>query len=351
MEFLEWTVYANSLRAWIIALAAAGAAFIALRIALILLRRQLARVASRTRTDLDDVVLAGLDRTRAWFLIVIAIWIGSLLLVLATGIQQTFRSLVALVTLGQIGIWGGAMIAAYVEVAGDRYAAADAARVTTLRALGFLATLTLWTMMALVGLGTMGLNVTALVTGLGIGGIAVALAVQNVLGDLFASLSIVLDKPFVYGDYIVVDDAMGTVEKVGLKTTRLRSLSGEQLIVSNSDMLRSRIRNYERMHERRALFTVGVVYDTPRAEVEGIPALLRAAVEAQADVRFDRAHFKGFGASSLDFEVVYYVLGPDYVLYMDRQQAINLEILRSFEAAGIEFAYPTRTVHLIAAAE
>jgi small-conductance mechanosensitive channel len=189
-------------------------------------------------------------------------------------------------------------------------------------------------------------DVTALVAGMGIGGIAVALALQNILGDLFASLSIVLDKPFVIGDFIIVGELMGGVEKIGLKTTRVRSLSGEQLIFSNSDLLNSRIRNYKRMQERRIPFGFGVTYQTTPDQLEAIPALIKSIIECEEGLRFDRAHFKGFGESSYDFEVVYYINTPDYNAYMDAQQTINLALCRGFAERGIEFAYPTRTIHM-----
>jgi small-conductance mechanosensitive channel len=181
-----------------------------------------------------------------------------------------------------------------------------------------------------------------LIAGLGVGGIAVALAAQNVLGDLFASLSIVLDKPFVLGDFIIVGDVMGTVEKIGLKTTRIRSLAGEQLIVSNGDLLKSRIRNCKRMYQRRVEFTVRVPYQTPRAKLAAIPKMIREIVESQSKTRFDRSHFKAYGDSALIFETAYFVLEPDYNLHMDIQQDINLAIYSCFELNGIEFAFPPR---------
>jgi small-conductance mechanosensitive channel len=185
-----------------------------------------------------------------------------------------------------------------------------------------------------------------LVAGLGIGGIAVALALQNVLGDLFASLSIILDKPFVLGDFIIVGDLLGVVEKIGLKTTRVRSLSGEQLIFANSDLLSSRIRNFKRMQERRIAFGFGVLYQTKPEQLEAIPGMVKGIIEGQENARFDRAHFKGFGESAYDFEVVYFLNTPDYVAYMDCQQAINLGICRGLAERGVEFAYPTRTIYL-----
>lgn len=199
-------------------------------------------------------------------------------------------------------------------------------------------------LVVLVALDNVGVNVTALVAGLGIGGIAVALAAQNVLGDLFASLAIVLDRPFVLGDSIAVDTFQGTVESIGVKTTRLRSLSGEELVFSNSDLLKGPIRNYKRMTERRVLFNVGVAYDTPRETVARIPGMLREIVESQSPVRVDRAHFKSLGDSALVFEVVYFVLTPDYSRYMDIQQAVNLAILEQFAQQQIEIAYPTQRV-------
>ncbi len=182
--------------------------------------------------------------------------------------------------------------------------------------------------------------------GLGVTGIAVALALQNILGDLFASLSIVLDKPFVVGDYIVVDTLQGTVERIGLKTTRVRSLSGEQIVFSNADLLKSRLRNFKRMQERRVAFTFGVTYQTPEALLTRIPGIVREVITPLPSTRFDRAHFQSFGEYALLFEVVYFVTTPDYALFMDIQQAINLGLLGRFRQEGIAFAYPTQT-HLV----
>jgi small-conductance mechanosensitive channel len=203
----------------------------------------------------------------------------------------------------------------------------------------------------LLALDNLGVDITALVAGLGVGGIAVALAVQNVLGDLFASLSITLDRPFVLGDFIIVGDYLGNVERIGVKSTRLRSLGGEQIIVSNADLLNSRVRNYGRMDERRVLFTLGVTYETPRKKLERIPAMVREIIEHQQHARFDRCHFAKYGDFALGFEAVYYVLSPDYNLYMDIQQAINFAIHAAFEDAQIEFAYPTQKLWMAQVAQ
>jgi len=222
----------------------------------------------------------------------------------------------------------------------------DADSATSIAALGFVVKLAIWAVVILIALDNLGVDITALIAGLGIGGIAIALAVQSVLSDLFASLSIIVDKPFVIGDFIVVGDQMGNVERIGLKTTRVRSLSGEQIVFSNSDLLSSRVRNYKRMYERRIVFGFGVLYETPTDVVAAIPSMVREIVERQMNVRFDRCHFRSFGNSALDFETVYYVDVPDYNVYMDTQQAINLGIMRAFEVEGIEFAYPTQTLYV-----
>lgn len=225
----------------------------------------------------------------------------------------------------------------------DGSAESALAMLTGLRWLGLF---TAYSIILLLALQNMGVDVTSLVAGLGIGGIAVALALQNVLGDLFASLTITLDKPFVIGDFIVVGTDMGTIEHVGLKTTRVRSLSGEQLVFGNADLLSSRIRNYKRMTERRVVFGFGVVYGTSPDTIEEISVLVRGAIEKLSKARFDRCHLHRFGDSSLDFEVVYYINSPDYNEHMDVQQAVHLSIMRAFHDRGIEFAFPTQVLYM-----
>jgi small-conductance mechanosensitive channel len=315
-------------------------ALLAKRIAI----RVLKRLAERTDTALDDAVLRAVKATRMWLVAVVAVFFGANYLELPGVATIAVTKAATIAAFWQVGMWAWALIDFWLTRSRERALAKDPGAATSLTALTFVARLVLWAIVLLMTLDNLGINITAMVAGLGIGGVAVALAVQNILGDLFASLSIVIDKPFVIGDFIIVDEYMGTIEHVGLKTTRIRSLGGEQIVVSNGDLLKTRIRNYKRMRERRVLFGFGVLYQTPVAMVEKIPAIVRTIIEAQKDVRFDRAHFKGFGASSLDFEVVYWVLDPDYNRYMDTQQAINLGLMRAFEREGVGFAYPTRTL-------
>jgi small-conductance mechanosensitive channel len=314
------------------------------------LSRRIGHWVGRTENDWDDAAVHTLRETRGWFLLLLAVFIASTVLTFPDAggqrIREVLQTIVILALLLQIAFWGNVFIKAALERYAKRKAADDPAAVTTVSALAFVGKLILFSLLVLLALDNLGIDVTALITGLGVGGIAVALAVQNILGDLLASLSIVFDKPFVLGDFIIVGDKMGTVEKIGLKTTRLKSISGEQLVFSNNDLLQSRIQNYKRMQERRVVFKLGVTYETPREQLREIPTVIQEVIESQNEIRFDRAHFASFGDFSLDFEVVYFVLKPDYNLYMDIQQAINLAIHERFEAMSVEFAFPTQTIQL-----
>jgi small-conductance mechanosensitive channel len=217
---------------------------------------------------------------------------------------------------------------------------------TRIRPLRAIAVFAVWIIGLLFLLDNLGFDITTVVAGLGIGGIAVALAAQALLGDLFSYFVIIFDKPFELGDFLIFDDVLGSVERIGVKTTRLRSLGGELIIVSNSDLTNSRVRNYKRMESRRVVFKVGVVYGTPRELVREIPSVIESIVGAEELATFDRAHFASYGDWSLVYEVVYYVASPDYNLYMDIQQRINLAIYDAFAERGIEFALPTQTIAL-----
>ncbi|HUO88132.1 MAG TPA: mechanosensitive ion channel family protein [Rhizomicrobium sp.] len=201
-----------------------------------------------------------------------------------------------------------------------------------------------WSVVLIVVLSNFGINVSAMIAGLGIGGIAIGLAAQGIFADLFGSLAIVFDKPFVQGDFIVFGSESGTIEHVGIKSTRVRALSGEQIVLSNASLLAATIHNHQRLHERRVLLPFGVTYQTSHAKMRTIPDVVRRIVERVGDVRFERCHFKAFGDSALEFETVYYVQSPAYMRYMDVQQAINLEIMRRFAEMKIDFAYPSQTV-------
>ena len=346
MEFLEQNFIGNTIEKWIIAVAAIVVTVFLLRIMQLLVSRKLSRLAAQTETHWDDFIVEVVSHTKILFLIVLGVFTGSLFLTLPKNIQQIISNVLVITLLVQAGIWVSLFIRLLLEQYRQDALEKDPAAVTTISVIGFVSKIALWTLIVLLALDNLGVNVTALVAGLGIGGVAVALAVQNILGDLFASLSIMLDKPFVIRDFLIIGDFMGSVEYVGLKTTRIRSLSGEQLVFSNSDLLNSRIRNYGRMFERRVVFTIGVTYETPREKLKRIPDMIRESIESQEGTRFDRSHFMKYGDYSLVFETVYYVLTPDYNKYMDIQQTIYFDIHERFEQEQIEFAYPTKKLYV-----
>ncbi|MBI4194310.1 MAG: mechanosensitive ion channel family protein [Betaproteobacteria bacterium] len=312
--------------------------------------RAVAALARRTITSVDDILAQVIGVTKVWLLLPLAIYAGASAVELPRKLERLVDTVVVVALMLQVALWVNRFIGCWLERQIERRRGVDGEGVTALTLLGFGARVLVWALTLLLVLDHLGFDITALVAGLGIGGVAVALAVQNILGDLFASLSIVLDKPFVVGDFVVVGDLRGTVENIGIKTTRVRSLDGELIVFSNADLLKSRIRNFKRMQERRIAFSVGVTYQTPLEKLERMPAILREAVEHRDRTRFDRAHFKAYGDFALQFEVVYYVLSPEFNAYMDVQQAINVEIYRRFGEEGIEFAYPTQTVFVQGAA-
>ena len=338
------TFYGNEIKTWLISLAVAIGTLIALRLVEQVLIVRVHRLAHKTHTIIDDVVVGALRKTKLLYLVIVSIFAGTIWVSLPADVRSVLWRVTVVATIIQAGIWISTALQIWLE--NYQKEKTDGADRMTMNALSFLGRIALWSIVFLLILDNLGIDVTALVAGLGIGGIAIALAVQNVLSDLFASLSIVLDKPFVPGDFVVVDEMAGSVEHIGIKTTRIRSISGEQLIFSNTDLLGSRIRNFGRMRERRVVFSLGVTYQTPADKLERIPGLIRESIEAQSKVRFDRSHFASYGDSALNFETVYYVDSPDYATHMDILQAVNLRIYRTFADEAIEFAYPTQTLFI-----
>lgn len=346
MKLLYEAWRANGLYDWMIAGSIALGVILALGLLKYGVTRAVTALARRTATLIDDILAQVIGTTKVWLLLPVALYAGASALTLPAKLERLLDLVAVVALMLQVALWVNCFIRGWLELKIAARRGADGEAVTVLTLLGFAARALVWALTLLLVLDHLGFDITALVAGLGIGGVAVALAVQNILGDLFASLSIVLDKPFVVGDFIVVGDLRGAVEHIGLKTTRVRSLDGELIVFSNADLLKSRIRNFRRMQERRVAFSVGVTYQTPLAKLERIPSILRDAVERRDKTRFDRAHFTAYGDFALQYEIVYYVLSPDFNVYMDIQQAINLEIGRRFAEEGIEFAYPTQTVFM-----
>ncbi len=343
---LETLFLDNPLSDWLIALGVvAGVLLLLLTLRRVLVGR-LTAFAERTATDWDDILASVLGRTRLLFLVIVSAQAGAMTLELPDSAADWLRVLMVLAAAMQAGMWASVVLVSLLERYRREKMEEDRGAASMIGAMSFLIRLVLWAVILLLALDNLGIDITAMVAGLGVGGIAVALAVQNILGDLFASLAIIMDKPFVLGDFIVVGELRGSVEHIGLKTTRVRSIGGEQIVFSNADLLSSRLHNFGRLQERRAVLVLGVTYQTPRSKLQNIPAILREAVEAQKDTRFDRSHFDNYGDFSLNFETVFYVLSSEYNRFMDVKQAVLLQIHARFEAEGIEFAYPTQTVFL-----
>ena len=343
MTFLMGEFQGNPLWRWLVAVGILLFVGFVFRIILRFAVRRLRAIVIKTPGRFDDLLVDLLQKTRFLLIFIISLYAAALVLTLPQWAETMLRGISIVAFLFQAGYWGNAFVEFWIRRSVNRRLTDDAATATTMSALGFVAKMVIWAIVILVALDTY-IDVTTLIATLGVGGIAIALAVQNILADLFASLSIIVDRPFVIGDFIIVGEQMGNVEKIGLKTTRVRSLTGEQIIFSNSDLLSSRVRNYRRMYERRIAFSVGVTYQTTPDQLEEIPALIEKIISSQPGVRFDRSHFKTLGDFALQIETVYYVLAPDYAAYVDVQQAINLSLMRAFAERGIEFAYPTQTV-------
>ncbi|HJW11239.1 MAG TPA: mechanosensitive ion channel family protein [Albitalea sp.] len=332
---------ANLTIAALVALAAYVAMAVILRIAL----HRLSKIAERSSTQVDDAIVEVLGDTNRWLVALVAVLIGVGMLDLPERWAGRVAQLWFVALAMQIALWANRSVTLGLRRYAERHATSAATPVSaaaTLMSWG-LRTL-IWAIVLLAMLSNLGVNVTAFIASLGVGGIAIALAAQNVLGDLFASVAIAVDKPFEVGDLIVLGSVSGTVEAVGIKTTRIRSLGGEQIVMSNAELLKQTVSNYKRLRERRIVFGFGVTYGTSAERAEAIPAIVKRVIEESARLRFDRAHFKAFGESSLDYEVVYFVLDPAYAVYMDEQQRINLSLMREFAARGVEFAFPTRTL-------
>jgi len=306
-------------------------------------------LSKKTSTDVDDIIIGALQGIRTWVFTLVALFLSVQLFSLPTWLDTAFAALVYFAVAWQaINI-----ISSFVEYATRRFLEKDedgdgvidpnAATMSDLVKL--IAKIVLWALGAIFILSNLGIEVTSLIAGLGIGGVAIAFALQGVLGDLFASFSIYFDKPFRVGDFIVIGTDLGTVEKIGIKSTRIRTLQGEELVVSNAELTTARVQNFKKMDERRIVANFGVTYETPHQKVKDINGMVERIFSAIENARLDRVHFTTFGDSALLFEVVYHINSSDYTVFLDAQQQYNHELMSAFADAGIEFAYPTQTIY------
>jgi small-conductance mechanosensitive channel len=341
----ERIFYGNTIADWLIA----GILGLAVWSVLSLVRRLVAARSKRHAADRRSTpirllfYLAG--NTKQFFFLALSLYAAQEGLTLTPRLQHAVWNVALMLILVQVGLWAGRALRFYLEIK-EMERGSDRLFAGSLDIINFVARMLIWSLLILVALDNLGVNITALLAGLGVGGVAVALALQNVLGDLFASLSIALDKPFVVGDSLNIDTYTGSVEHIGIKTTRLRSETGEQIILSNADILKSRVRNYGRMPEQRILTTLRVAYATPTEVLTGIPQLLEGIVRGQVSARFERCHLKTLGESSLQFELSYFAQQPKLNPTLDIQHVVNFQIISEFRRLGIEFALPTQHVVL-----
>ena len=342
-EGMDSQFFENTVEEYLTAAGVFVGVLLVLPIARAIILRRLKAFSERTANDLDDLLHDLLRRVVGPVVYLItALYFGTLFLTLPENLGVLVQSLVVIILAIKVAQVLQGLAAYGIRKGTEQTAKKDPTSAAMLKNMTWLAQLMIWAATVLFIFDNLGVNITAFVASLGIGGIAVALAAQSVLGDAFSSFAIFMDKPFQVGDFIIVGDLLGTVEHVGFKTTRVRSLGGEQLIFSNSDLTSSRIKNYKRMRERRIVFSLGVVYQTPLEKVKAISPMIKRVIDEHQHARFDRAHFKSFGDFALIYEVVYYVLRPDYNTYMDVQQSMNFRLMEEFKKAGLEFAYPTQ---------
>jgi len=346
-DLLTKELFGNPLQNYVLACGVFLAVLVGVPFLKTIVVKQLQGLAGRTASDFDDLLVGLLKKVlRADVYFVTALYLGTLLLTLPGGLERIFQALFLIIVTIKAALVLEGITMYGLRKWTERREQEDPTSAAMIKNATIIVRLGVWVGAVLFILDNIGINITAFVAGLGISGVAVALAAHAVLADAFSSFAIFMDRPFAVGDFIIVGDLLGTVEHIGFKTTRIRSLFGEQLIFSNSDLTNSRIKNYKRMRERRVEFKFGIVYQTIAEQVRVIPQIVEQIIKDHKMARFDRAHFQSFGDFALVFVVVFYVLSPDYNLYMDVQQYINLRIMEEFKRHRIAFAYPTQQLYV-----
>lgn len=321
---------------------------IVLKIIKIIIVGRLRQLAKKTKTDFDDTLIEIFGKVKPPFYFFVALFFAIKSLELPSLAGTGFKVIFYIVIVWEIINGLGKLVDYFADkylsqMEGEGKQGQNKAMV---RAVNMIVKAILWALGLTLILANLGVNVTSIIASLGIGGLAVALALQNVLRDIFSSFSIYIDKPFMVGDFIVIGDDKGTVEKIGMKTTRIRTTQGEELVISNTELTEARVRNFKKMEKRRVAFELGVTYETKQDKLKAIPDIIKEIVGAVKGAEYDRCHFKSYGDSSLNFEIVYYVNSAEYADYMNVNQVVNLKIFERFAKEKIDFAYPTRTVFL-----
>jgi len=345
LKILEQLFFGNRIMDCIIALLTLALSLLLVKVIIRFFIRRLKKIAERTTTKFDDFLISILEKIGLPALYISCFYVSAKILKLPSGADALINALQMII----ITFFAARIVVMLAGWGINIYLAKkqqDPTEVRSFEGLLWAVKSLIWVLAVIILLDNLGYKVSTLIAGLGIGGIAVAIAAQALLKDFFSYFSIVFDHPFKIGDFIIIGDFMGTVEYIGIKTTRIRSLGGEQVIFSNTDLTDSRVRNYRLMERRRVLFRIGVAYQTSLSQLKEMPKIIERVIKNTKDTFFDRAHFFSYGDFSLIFEVVYFVLSPDYNKYMDIQQEINFALKEEFEKRSIEFAYPTQTLYI-----
>ena len=343
--FVNQVFLGNRVLDYMLFFVAVVGSFVVVGILRCVILRRLEIRAEKTKTSVDDFFVKGIKGQFLPIVFIVALYLSTTILYLNT----TLEKVVLYVTLALVTILGAAFLSSLAVFVFNKYwekknKESDNTMVT--RFISGILKVVIWSVALLLFLDNIGVEINSIIAGFGIGGIAIAFAAQSILADIFCYFTIFFDRPFEIGDFIIAGSQMGTVEHIGVKTTRLRSLGGEELIFSNTDLTSARISNYKTMEKRRVLFQIGVTYDTSMDMLREIPRIVRTVIEKIPGTEFGRAHFFAYDDSSLNFEIVYFVLSGDYDKYMDIHQQVNLGLKEEFDMRKISFAFPTQTLHI-----
>ena len=345
-DALQTVVLGNSLIAYLFAIGIFAGMTLVLWFFRTFALKQLKALSLRTKTDLDDMIVSAIEKLGVPFYFIWSVLAALTYLDLPLVLEKAVA--VSWWIVGGFYLIRVALTVVDYALTKATHKAREKDDVddAIVELLGKLIKGAVWIIALLFLLSNFGVNITGLLAGAGIAGLALAFALQQVLSDIFASFSIYLDKPFRRGDFIIVGTDMGVVEHIGIKSTRMRTLQGQELVISNRELTSVRVNNFKNLERRRVVKEIGVTYDTPTAKLQKIPRIIEKIIDAVEDVDFDRAHFKEFGPSSLDFEYVFFVKKGDYTLFMDAQEQINLSLVKAFRKDKIEFAFPTQTLYV-----
>ncbi|MBD3299979.1 MAG: mechanosensitive ion channel [Candidatus Moranbacteria bacterium] len=350
MPFLNQSLWGNTYEKYFISLFIFIGLMILLKIFKSLVLIKIKKLSQKTQNDFDDFLVKVIEDIKTVFFIITALYVSFQFLTFNSAVDRVVFVIFLVTFIVQVIL----VIQEFIDYAIQKFFEKNGEineierknREAVVKFAINLAKASLWIVGAVLVLSNLGINVTSLITGLGIGGIAIALAIQSILGDLFSSLSILSDKPFQVGDFISTGQESGTVKKIGIKTTRVTTLDGDELVIPNKNLTESRVHNFKKIKKRRGSFDFGITYETSRKKLEKIPQKIEEIINNIDKLEIERVTFKEFGDSSLVFNAVFYIDSPDYGLYMKKRQVINFKIMEYFEKEGIEFAYPTRTVFL-----